>query len=131
MKCLEQKTNISLALKVLFYEGNAEKTQENDTGTLSVALESSKLITKGTPAVSSKFVKEINKILLAAENVQKDVNGVDAFGVPFALLEEPAKILSWLVGLMLQFGQCSEITNVRSDMDELKMPVILYLNRFE
>ena len=86
---LEQKTNISLALKVLFYEGNAEKTQENDTGTLSVALESSKLITKGTPAVSSKFVKEINKILLAAENVQKDVNGVDAFGVPFALLEEP------------------------------------------
>lgn len=86
MKCW---TNISLALKVLFYEGNAEKTQENDTGTLSVALESSKLITKGTPAVSSKFVKEINKILLAAENVQKDVNGVDAFGVPFALLEEP------------------------------------------
>ena len=39
---LEQKTNISLALKVLFYEGNAEKTQENDTGTLSVALESSR-----------------------------------------------------------------------------------------
>lgn len=74
---LEQKTNVSLALKVLFYKGNAEEN-------LSVALEASKLITKGIPAVSSKFVEEINKILLAAESVQKDVNGVDAFGVPFA-----------------------------------------------
>ena len=81
---LEQKTNVSLALKVLFYKGNAE-----ENGTLSVALEASKLITKGIPAVSSRFVEEINKILLAAESVPKDVNGVDAFGVPFAPSKDP------------------------------------------
>lgn len=85
---LEQKKDISLALKILFYKGDTGKEQKNDMGKLSVALEASKMIASGVPAISGKFVTEVNKNLLKSEFEQRDVDSVDAFGIPFAYFNE-------------------------------------------
>lgn len=89
---LKHKTNIRLALQVLIHPGNAEKTAKDDTGKLSVALESECLVQQGMPVVSNRFVTECNRFLLAADaavNADKACTLTDAFGKTFAPLEEP------------------------------------------
>ena len=91
-KMIERKEQVSFALAVLFYLGNKDKSAEDDHGSLSVAFDSAKLIDEGTPAISEKFVHELNEHLLKAENDKRtecDMNMVDAFGVPFQAMEEP------------------------------------------
>jgi hypothetical protein len=91
-RMLERKENIELAFTVLFYMGNPQKKAENDSGSLSVALESEKLIDMGIPAVSVRFTEEFNAALLHAESIEKEAavgDQVDAFGVSFLPLEEP------------------------------------------
>lgn len=63
---LERKDQTSLALSVLFYQGKKDKSAEDDYGSLSVAFDSVKLIENGTPAVSERFVCELNQCLLTA-----------------------------------------------------------------
>ncbi len=89
---LERKGQTSLALSVLFYEGKKDKSAEDDYGSLSVAFDSVKLIESGTPAVSERFVCELNQCLLTANTAQhaeSRVNLNDAFGIPFQAIEEP------------------------------------------
>lgn len=89
---LERKDQTSLALSVLFYQGKKDKSAEDDYGSLSVAFDSVKLIENGTPAVSERFVCELNQCLLTANTAQHTesrVNSNDAFGIPFQAIEEP------------------------------------------
>lgn len=91
-RMLDNKENISLALDVLFHLGNPEKDTENDFGSLSIALESPRLIDMGIPAVSAKFTEGLNKALLLADSSgqdRSDYDAVDAFGIPFEPIEEP------------------------------------------
>ena len=67
---LERKGQTSLALSVLFYEGKKDKSAEDDYGSLSVAFDSVKLIESGTPAVSERFVCELNQCLLTANTAR-------------------------------------------------------------
>lgn len=89
---LSRKENIALALKILFHLGNSQKEAEDDAGTLSVVLESEKLIEIGMPVASVKFTEELNSALL---NVDSDENNpvnsgtMDAFGISFSPVEEP------------------------------------------
>lgn len=84
--------NVALALMILFYFGKKDKTTEEDYGSISIAFESEKLIDNGLPAISEKFVLEVNRHLLELEE-QKSSEGtedlIDAFGVPFQAIEEP------------------------------------------
>ena len=89
---LGQKEQVSLALKMLFYQGKEDKNAEDDYGSLSVAFESAKLIDEGTPAVSEKFVCELNAHLLKIDEEERakyDKDSLDAFGIPFQAVEEP------------------------------------------
>ena len=91
-KMLKSGQSAVLALTVLFYPGKKDKTVEEDYGSISIAFESKKLIDNGLPAISEKFVFEVNRHLLEIE-VQKSNEGmedsVDAFGIPFQAIEEP------------------------------------------
>lgn len=84
--------NVALALRVLFYPSTEDKNAEEDYGSISIAFESEKLIGNGLPAISEKFVLEVNRHLLELEE-QKSSEGtedlIDAFGVPFQAIEEP------------------------------------------
>ena len=86
------RQSTALALMILFYPGKKGKTTEEDYGSISVAFESEELIGSGLPAISEKFVFEVNQHLLEKE-AQKSSEGtedsVDAFGVPFHAIEEP------------------------------------------
>lgn len=64
---LEQKSQTSLALSVLFYQGKKDKSAEDDYGSLSVAFESKNLNERGIWAVSKKFVCGLNQWLLEAD----------------------------------------------------------------
>lgn len=75
---LEQKDQTSLALSVLFYQGKKDKSAEDDYGSLSVAFDSVKLIENGTPAVSERFVSELNECLLYHK--KKDKSAEDDSG---------------------------------------------------
>ena len=89
---LERREHTSLALAVLFYQGKPDKQADDDYGSLSVAFDSTKLIDEGTPAVSEKFVLGLNAYLLDTESnsSEPDDQGlVDAFGIPFQVVEEP------------------------------------------
>ena len=86
---LEQRKNVSLALTILIYHG---KKDDDGYGSLSVALESSKLIELGIPAISQKFVTELNRHLLDADNSSRSENNsdaIDAFGIQFMTIEKP------------------------------------------
>lgn len=89
---LKSGQNTAVALTVLFYSGNKDKAAEDDYGSISVAFESKKLSDKGLPAISEKFVSEVNRHLLEIE-AQKSSKGatdsIDAFGIPFQAIEEP------------------------------------------
>lgn len=89
---LSRKEDVKLALTVLFYTGNPDKNPNDDTGTLSVAFDSPQLVEMGMPAISAKFVKELNQALLSAdpsEQESSDSNIIDAFGFTFSPIEEP------------------------------------------
>ena len=127
---LERKGQTSLALSVLFYQGKKDKSAEDDYGSLSVAFDSVKLIENGTPAVSERFVCELNQCLLTANTAQHTesrVNLNDAFGIPFQAIEEP---MPWQVALMLLCEQCSKSNAVRPDMVKSKMQVIRFLLKY-
>lgn len=89
---IESGKNVRLALIVLFYSKSKKKSAEDDYGSISVAFESQKLIDNGLPAISEKFVFEVNRHLLEREVLKhrQDTNdSVDAFGIPFQSIEEP------------------------------------------
>lgn len=89
---LERREHTSLALTVLFYQGKSDKRADDDYGSLSVAFDSTKLIDSGIPAVSEKFVLGLNQHLMDIESniCAADEDGlVDAFGIPFQVIEEP------------------------------------------
>ena len=91
-KMLSQREQVKVALSVLFYQGKADKNANDDYGSLSIALESARLIEKGIPAVSEKFVAGLNQCLLKADSLQRnenETNAIDAFGIPFQTIEEP------------------------------------------
>ena len=92
LKMISSGKNVALALMVLFCSKSKEKQAEEDYGSISIAFESEKLIDKGLPAISEKFVSEVNRHLLELEK-QKSNEGtenlIDAFGIPFQAVEEP------------------------------------------
>lgn len=96
-RMLERKESIALALQILFYQGKAAKNADEDYGSLSIAFESPRLIDMGIPAVSHRFVSELNSVLLSVEP-QEQKSGkrkgssehiADAFGVSFTPISEP------------------------------------------
>lgn len=91
-RMLDHRENVSLALSILFYSGNPTKRAVDDYGTLSVALETPRLIDMGVPAVSQKFVSGLNEALLLADLSREnsiETSSTDAFGIPFYPIEEP------------------------------------------
>lgn len=88
---LDQKTEVSLALHLLFHTGKPEKSSQDDTGTLSVVFDCETLIDAGIPVVSVKFTRQLNEALLAVdgEAMMDASSESDAFGMPFTPLEEP------------------------------------------
>ncbi len=90
-RMLTHRENISLALSILFYRGNPTKKAVDDYGTLSVTLETPRLIDMGVPAVSKKFVSGLNEALLLANSSGKnntESSSTDAFGILFEPIEE-------------------------------------------
>lgn len=89
-RMLERKDNFALALQVLFYLGKEEEADKY--GSISVAFESQQLVDLGVPAVSNRFVSELNSELnRASQTVLTSENGEqlsDAFGVPFVPAEK-------------------------------------------
>ena len=82
-RMLERQENAALAQTILFHFC---KPGETEYGKISVALESEKLIETGIPAVSSKFVKGLNRALMAADEKSRDLASeteIDAFGRPY------------------------------------------------
>ena len=90
-KMLRRHEHIHLALQILFYQGNPAKKPEDDCGSLSVALESPRLIARGVPAASERFVLALNDALMKTEKAWEEdtvLEEVDAFGVSFAPTEK-------------------------------------------
>lgn len=87
---LRRKEHIHLALQILFYQGNPEKKPEDDRVSLSVALDSPRLIDLEIPAISEKFVLKLNNALMEAERAgESDTASVtDAFGYLFIPTEK-------------------------------------------
>ena len=91
-RMLERRENVQAALTLLFYLGKPAENAEDDFGSLSTALESTRLIESGVPAISEKFVIGMNQCLLNAEAAQQpsgQTDAIDAFGVPFMADETP------------------------------------------
>lgn len=90
---LERRENSRFALRVLFHLGSADKAAEDDTGTLSIALDSMTLADEDMPAVSIRFTRAMNLFLqttMADQQTDTQTGEVlDAFGIPFVPLEEP------------------------------------------
>lgn len=84
---VKQKSNLTLALQLLFFCGNVEK----EYGKISVVFDSQQLVAEGIPVVNAGFTKTFNQVLLQADERTKGQEGTDcdAFGQPFAPLEEP------------------------------------------
>jgi hypothetical protein len=101
---LERKEKVSLALTVLFHLGNAQKNAKDDTGSLSIALESQILLDEGTPAVSMLFTEKLNSRLIQAEGKKQEMPTelTDAFGIEFAPLEEPMPEVKLAGGFAVQ-----------------------------
>ncbi len=95
---LNQRRDIALALKVLFYVGKVDKKPEEDFGTLSVIFDDESLEDEGIPSVSRAFTKDFNKALLQADIQKQEISNVhggiescekDAFGLPFVPIKDP------------------------------------------
>ena len=87
-RMLERRENVQAALTLLFYRGKAKEDAGKDFGNLSVALESTSLIEFGTPAISERFVTEMNQCLLNTQPSTK-MDTIDAFGIPFMADKDP------------------------------------------
>lgn len=101
MSMLEQKTDIILALQILFYLGKGEKNVEDDYGTLSVVLDSRRLIEDGLSVAADRFTFTLNRKLLEAEAAMKpkaEKQEIDAFGLVFDPVEEPMPTVKLAAG---------------------------------
>lgn len=87
-RMLEWRENVQAALTLLFYRGKPKEDAGKDFGNLSVALESTSLIEFGTPAISERFVTEMNQCLLNTQPSTK-MDTIDAFGIPFMADKDP------------------------------------------
>lgn len=87
-RMLERRENVQAALTLLFYRGKPKEDAGKDFGNLSVALESTSLIEFGTPAISERFVTEMNQCLLNTQPSTK-MDTIDAFGIPFMADKDP------------------------------------------
>lgn len=91
-RMLERRENVQAALTLLFYLGKPAEDAEDDFGSLSIALEATRLIESSVPAISEKFVTGMNQCLLNAEAAQQpsgQTDTIDAFGIPFMADETP------------------------------------------
>lgn len=89
---LEQKKGIALALQILFYPEKAEKSVEEDYGTLSVVLDCRKLMNQGVSVAAASFTSMMNQKLLETDTGEKQETAgkeMDAFGQAFVPVEEP------------------------------------------
>ncbi len=85
---IERGENVALALRILFYQAS----KQNEYGKISIAFESERLIDRGLPAVSERFVLGFNRHLLEVEdqrNSKEVADSIDAFGNPFLPPNEP------------------------------------------
>lgn len=91
-RMLSERRDVSLALALLFHLGSPDKRAKDDSKNLSVALETPRLVQMGIPAVSYRFVTELNRALLSAENAEasdEEAGDVDAFGNSFRSVAGP------------------------------------------
>lgn len=90
---LERREDVDVALGILFYCGDAAKSANTDFGSISIALESQKLVNSGIPALCTSFVSGFNAALLAADAGARrgsSARDLDAFGIAFdATVDEP------------------------------------------
>ena len=89
---LRSKVNVSLALNILFFYGDPRKESGKDYGSVSVALDTPKLIDMGISALSNRFTLAFNAALLSSDSMELSghmAGDIDAFGFKFAPLEEP------------------------------------------
>lgn len=92
---LESRKDIILALQILFYsEKEPDKNGKRDdkTSNLSVVFDAEKLIDDHCAVISDRFTKGLNSALQKAEvsaAIGKEKTEIDAFGQPFAPLNEP------------------------------------------
>lgn len=88
---LRNKTDIALALQVLFHLGNDTKDPQDDRGTLSVVFDTP-LLSNCIPVASLQFTQKLNGALLAAradEHSAENASEQDAFSIPFQPVDEP------------------------------------------
>ena len=88
---LFNKEDVKLAFSLLFYIAK-DSDKEDDTGSLSVALDAIALTENGHSAINECFVNELNDALIKADKEKAqsiDFNKVDAFAKQFAAIEEP------------------------------------------
>lgn len=98
---LEQKKDIVLALQILFYSGQSEKSPEDDGGTLSVVLDSKELMSTKLSVATASFTNLLNSKLLeadAAAQTGATPQEADAFGRLFHPLEEPMPTVKLAAG---------------------------------
>ncbi len=91
---LNHKTDVVLALQVLFYAGKPNKTAEEDPGQLSVIFDEASLEDNGIPSAGLSFTRGLNAALLLAENEKRaasspPIAAKDAFDLPFSPLKDP------------------------------------------
>ncbi len=94
MAKLVQKTNIKLALTVLFFCPTKKDVREaeDDYGKLSIVMDTSVLEACGYSTVGSKFSRDLNAVLLHVDEKKRNGNqaiAADAFGAPYLPMEEP------------------------------------------
>ena len=86
------ETDKNLALKLLFYKGNADKTAEDDQGTLSIVWDIEEWRNYSLPIGCNDFSIGFNKLLVENEkqlNACMKNNFYDAFGEAFCQNKEP------------------------------------------
>lgn len=95
---LAKKTDVVLALQILFYVGKGDKAPEEDAGNLSVIFDEDSLEDEGLSSIGIRFTKGFNNALLQAERRKQEAANKqggsdddlqDAFGLPFKPLKEP------------------------------------------
>lgn len=91
---LSNKTDIRLALQLLFYMPQSKKsgdTEKDDSGKLSVILDTFDLEDEGYSAAGARFTNGLNNALLRADKKAngQETSSLDAFGEPYAPINEP------------------------------------------
>ena len=66
---LAKKTDVVLALQILFYVGKGDKAPEEDAGNLSVIFDEDSLEDEGLSSIGIRFTKGFNNALLQAERL--------------------------------------------------------------